>query len=306
MRSGTSIHSGERRGCVGCHDSRTSVPSAPYSFSLALKREPSVLKTWYGKPRRFSYMAEVQPILDKHCVECHDFGGRGAEKIILAGDKDFAFNASYGELQSKGYTGAIGAGPAAHMPAKTWGSHTSPLISLLKKGHEGVELDKESMDRLITWIDLNAPYYPSGYSARRGPAPGRNPLTDVQTKRFLQLTRLSGSALQNAVSYTGPVVSFDRPEKSPCLERVKDAKARAEVLAIIKAGKKSLEELPRADMPGFATLHKGDAERKAHQEKYQRIEQQVRAAIRNGARVTDSPDTDQNTNVVSKGNRGRR
>ena len=34
---------------------------------------------------------------------------------------------------------------------------TSPLIQMLRKGHQGVQLDAESWDRLVTWIDLNAP-----------------------------------------------------------------------------------------------------------------------------------------------------
>jgi hypothetical protein len=300
MRSGTSIHSGERRGCVGCHESRVNVNVSAKSGAptKALKRAPSKLKPWYGKPRAFNYLSEVQPVFDKHCVKCHDFGGKGATKVILAGDKGFAFNASYGELQSKGYTGAIGAGPAGHLPAKTWGSHTSPLIRLLKQGHppgkdtpKDLKLSEEEMDRIVTWIDINSPYYPTGYSARPEPPPGRNPLTRPQTGRFFRLTGLNGKLLGEASYYPGPQVSFDRPELSPCLQKITDSNARREVLTIIQAGKQSLEKLPRADMPGFSVLHRGDQIAKAHREKYAKIEQEVRAAIRNGSKVTDSAQT---------------
>ena len=34
---------------------------------------------------------------------------------------------------------------------------TTQLVQMLKKGHHGVNLDVESWDRLITWIDLNCP-----------------------------------------------------------------------------------------------------------------------------------------------------
>ncbi len=294
MRSGTSIHSGERRGCVGCHESRTSAGAAgaPTQFTQALRRKPSRLKPWHGEPRRFGYLAEVQPILDRHCVTCHDFGGKGAKKIVLAGDKNFGFNVSYCELQSRGLTGAIGAGPAGHLPALTWGSRTSPLIRLLKKGHGKARLSAEELDVLITWIDLNAPYYPTGYSARPGPAPGRNPLTGAQTKRFFAITGLNNDLMHKADRYPGPQVSFDRPELSPCLERIGDPAKRAEALEIIRAGKASLRQLPRADMAGFSTLHRADQQRKEHVEKYRRIEQEVRQAIRRGEKIYDEPRPD--------------
>ncbi|MCX6924144.1 MAG: SUMF1/EgtB/PvdO family nonheme iron enzyme, partial [Verrucomicrobia bacterium] len=34
---------------------------------------------------------------------------------------------------------------------------TTELIQILRKGHHGVELNAEAWDRLVTWIDLNAP-----------------------------------------------------------------------------------------------------------------------------------------------------
>jgi hypothetical protein len=150
-----------------------------------------------------------------------------------------------------------------------------------------VRLNQEEMDRLITWIDLNAPYYPTGFSARPGPAPGRNPLTDPRTQRFLKLTGFVRDDFLKADRYPGPQVSFDRPELSPCLTRIEDEHARAEALTILEAGKESLLQLPRADMPGFSTLHEADEDRRQHQEKYRQIEQQVRAAIRNGEKVYD-------------------
>jgi formylglycine-generating enzyme required for sulfatase activity len=38
---------------------------------------------------------------------------------------------------------------------------TTQLVQMLDKGHYGVQLDEEAWDRLITWIDLNAPYHGS-------------------------------------------------------------------------------------------------------------------------------------------------
>jgi formylglycine-generating enzyme required for sulfatase activity len=36
---------------------------------------------------------------------------------------------------------------------------SSPLVHMLRKGHHGVKLSTEAWARIITWIDLNAPYF---------------------------------------------------------------------------------------------------------------------------------------------------
>jgi hypothetical protein len=44
------------------------------------------------------------------------------------------------------------------IPPYSHGSSRSPLISLLKKGHENVELTQEEMDKISCWIDLVLPH----------------------------------------------------------------------------------------------------------------------------------------------------
>ena len=38
---------------------------------------------------------------------------------------------------------------------------STELVQILEKGHYGVQLDPESWSRLVTWIDLNAPFHGS-------------------------------------------------------------------------------------------------------------------------------------------------
>lgn len=40
-----------------------------------------------------------------------------------------------------------------------WHADTTELVMMLRKGHRGVRLCEEAWDRLITWIDFNAPYH---------------------------------------------------------------------------------------------------------------------------------------------------
>jgi hypothetical protein len=284
MRSGTMLQPGERRGCVGCHESRVKDVPPPRAVS-ALKREPSKLNGWHGAPRMFSYMAEVQPIFDKHCLACHDFGQKGAEKLVLAGDRTLSFNASYIDLWTQGLITCVGGGPAQIQPAYSWGSHASKLVKILQSGHNEVKLSIEEMDRLITWVDINAPYYPVYESAYPNNPCGRSPLTSGQVK---QLEKLTGAKfVTDHRSKYRAQLSFDRPAISPCLMSLEKGNAEyVQALKIIEAGRQKLIQNPRADMAGFVPCE-ADQARLVRYEQRRRIELRNRAAIRDGQKVYD-------------------
>ena len=286
MRSGTSVHSGETLGCVGCHESRLKTDS---SFGLAsvatsMRTKPRKLASWYGPTRRYSYAREVQPVLDKHCIKCHDFGKKGAKKVILSGDRTMAFNFSYTELWRKGYVGAIGAGPAGHLPPYSWGSHASKLIAHLRKGHQKVKLGAEDFDRLVTWVDLNGPYYPTTCSTDGGG--GR---TDVDVGEIISLAGLSYVNVFRTEHFVGPMVNLDRPELSPCLGRVKKTDPRYnKLLAAIREGARRLKDRPRGDVMEGLVPHGRDRYTLEHRKKYLEYERLVRKAIREGRELRDS------------------
>ena len=117
MRSGTMVMPGEVNGCIGCHEDRLSVPSAMGPKPLALKKAPVKMNGWMGKaPRNFSFMEQVQPILDKSCVRCHDFDQKNRDKLVLAKDKNPFFNAAYVNLYVKKEITLIGEWPPAPSP----------------------------------------------------------------------------------------------------------------------------------------------------------------------------------------------
>jgi len=288
MRSGTMVQSGETTGCVGCHEDRRTAPPVPRQMKmpLATRRPPSKAKGWYGKPRLFNYIAEVQPVFDKHCVRCHDFGKAAGRKLNLAGDRNLFFNASYTELWRKRYIRVVGAGPSQIQPAYSWGSHASPLVRVIRQGHKGVKLSAEDFDRIVTWIDLNAVYYPHYGSAYPNNPAGRSPLDGRQVGRLSRLTAARFHA--NHGGNRGPLVSFDRPEISPCLARLKDKSdpRYKEALAIIRAGAEMLKKRPRADMPGFKMCPADERRQKKYTGR-QKAEERFRAAVRGGEKVYD-------------------
>ncbi|MEI7836916.1 MAG: hypothetical protein WCK05_10970 [Planctomycetota bacterium] len=262
--------------CIGCHDNRNmSAPIAKTSMPLAMRRAPSELTGWHGPAREFGYLAEVQPVFDRHCNSCHDFGKKGAEKLVLAGDKNGAFNISYTQLWTRGYLRVVGGGPAETQQAYSWGSHASPLTQSIVKGHYDVKLGAEDFDRLVTWVDLNAVYYPTYGTNFPDNNYGRSPLTVAQQG---ELASLGVGDMD---------VCFDRPEMSPPLERIRGDNARyARALAIIRAGKDTLAKNPRADMPGF-TLCETDRNREAKYARREQLERQNRQAIREGRKFYD-------------------
>jgi len=253
MRSGTMVQSGELTGCIGCHDDRRTSPrQSSRKIPLAFRRKPDVMKGWLGKPRLFNYATEVQPVFDKHCVTCHDYGKDAGRTLNLAGDRTMTFNTSYNELWRKKFIHVIGAGPSDIQQAYTWGSHASPLVEVLRKEHYDVQLNEEEFDRIVTWIDLNAPYYPHYDCAYPTHLAGRCPLNPEQVNRLTELTKVPFGRLAHWKRDAGPQVSFDRPERSPCLAQFNSSGPNyIEALNIIRSGGQMLKTHPRADMQGF-------------------------------------------------------
>jgi formylglycine-generating enzyme required for sulfatase activity len=184
MRSWATAMPGETLSCVGCHEGQNSGP--PNRTTLAAKHKPAEISPWRGPTRGFSFTREVQPVLDKHCVACHNGnsqpGGRvisdlraDQEKFVVVkgGDpaprvavgtskeqlfKKYAgvFEPSYIELRRFVRVGGFESDIRLLAPGE-FHADTTELIQMLRKGHYGVELDDEAWDRLVTWIDLNAP-----------------------------------------------------------------------------------------------------------------------------------------------------
>ena len=289
MRSGVNLQPGETQGCVGCHEDRNSTPPTATTSLLALQRAPSQLTGWYGPPREFNYQAEVQPVFDRHCAGCHDFQQPAGEKLRLVKDRSLAFNASYTDLWRLGYIQCVGGGGATVMPAKSWGSHASKLVRVLRDGHpdhKDVRLSAEELDRIVTWIDLNAPYYPVYESAYPDNPCGRSPIDSQQLKQLGELTKATFVTGHNGQARTQ--ISFERPALSPCLQKLDTSSEKyTQALQIIQAGKANLTKTPRADMGGFVPCEI-DQERLQRYDQRTVVEKSNRAAILEGSERFDS------------------
>ena len=72
MRSWSTLQPGEVFSCVGCHEHKNEAPPSAHALSIAMRLGPGKLTPFYGAPRGFSFTREIQPILDRHCIRCHN------------------------------------------------------------------------------------------------------------------------------------------------------------------------------------------------------------------------------------------
>ncbi len=159
MRSWFTAMPGEALSCVGCHESQNQGP--PSRMSQAALRTPSAIEPWYGPTRGFSFKREVQPVLDKFCVGCHNGEPRRDGRSIpdlSAKEKNGWGNFTPSYLALHPYVRRPGPESDYRLQRPLeFHASTSELVQMLTKGHHGVTLDDEGWDRLVTWIDLNVP-----------------------------------------------------------------------------------------------------------------------------------------------------
>lgn len=172
MQSFMSVVPGETVSCVGCHEPRTRTAPNPGAPKLeALRRAPSAIEPIPGIPEVFDFPRDIQPILDRHCVSCHDYvphegvaDGPRAGGVILSGDHGPMFSHSYVNLTVRGQISDGRDRPVSNLPPRSIGAVASPLIDKARGGHHGVQLDANEIDRLTYWIESGAAY-PGTYGA---------------------------------------------------------------------------------------------------------------------------------------------
>ena len=191
MRSMVSFKSGEVRGCRGCHESESKAPTVTGPVPIAMKRPPRhpTPPPW-GADRLLGYEWLVQPILDRHCVDCHgstnpdgglDFTStRAADGLYQSYRTMFGFS-SRSETPGEVLVSCSDRFSHADVTAPLeFGSHRSPLIRVLlddELHRTEVKLDQTEWLSLVTWVDANAPYFDRFFNKR--PADGGEPRRDV-------------------------------------------------------------------------------------------------------------------------------
>ena len=153
MRSWLTGQPGEIVSCVGCHEDQNQIVIP--KRVIASQKAPHALTPPEGGPRSFTFDLEVQPILDRACIACHN--GEGKAFDLSGGKKD---NRGYGTsyLNLHPYVHRQGGeGDMVVLYPYEYHPNTSELVRLLKKGHYNVQLTDAEWRKIYNWIDYNAP-----------------------------------------------------------------------------------------------------------------------------------------------------
>ncbi|MDR2345964.1 MAG: hypothetical protein LBE18_07850 [Planctomycetaceae bacterium] len=196
MRSWSTLQPGELFSCIGCHENKNETPfnkdrETPVS-KLALRSAPKKPVPFIATDRGFSFTLDVQPILNKYCISCHN----GEEQKLADGSSKTPFSLlekpyepkpkerfhRAGRNFSEAYINLVKNGrpneivnwlnvqsiPPMILPCTPdspvsssnhyTGSAKSKLISMLETGHNDVKLSPREIEILSCWIDLAVPY----------------------------------------------------------------------------------------------------------------------------------------------------
>jgi len=170
MQSFLMVSPGETTGCVGCHEQRTRAPVNRGRNTLqAARRSPSKITPIRGIPEVFDFPRDIQPILNKHCVGCHDYeatvqGGPRAGGAILSGDRGPFYSHSYYTLTVRRQFADGRNLPKSNLPPRSIGTTASPLMKKLDGSHYSVKATPYEQDMIRYWIEAGAPY-PGTYAA---------------------------------------------------------------------------------------------------------------------------------------------
>ena len=154
MRSLTYVQPGQTLSCVGCHESRELAPLVG-GPPLAVRREPSKITPGPEGSWPLSFDRLVQPVLDKSCVSCHSSGSDNekAARFALTGEHSYKNLLTFADkdLEKLAFERDVSI-------VKRCVAADSKLLALFaeKDGHEGVHLDADSFNRLVTWMDVYA------------------------------------------------------------------------------------------------------------------------------------------------------
>lgn len=155
MRSWMTLQPGEAVSCVGCHESKNAAPPAGRALSLALRAGPEDLRELYGEPRGFSFAREIQPILDRHCISCHNDAGKWEQRLGRV-VKLAQSPASPETSMSDSAFSLLGTPVVESLAKRQWSASYLALVQAVEKTLEDNRYLAGTTDGLVNWISAQS------------------------------------------------------------------------------------------------------------------------------------------------------
>ena len=183
MRSFTHLMPGEVQGCVGCHEHRGCRPRRRGTWPALRHGSRRTLQPPEWGAAGFDYSRIVQPVLDQHCVECHNSidaaeaarpdrrQDRLLQRLVRRAGPGEAGRPRQPVRQLDSRPTTARSGTSWRSTPKTWGSPQSKLAEVVLSGHPDEDgkprstMDDAERRRILAWIDLNVPYYGTSETA---------------------------------------------------------------------------------------------------------------------------------------------
>ncbi len=158
MQSLADLMPGEQTTCIGCHETRTTSPYTPErsSVPLASRRAPSTIESFPGIPDVLDFNRDIQPILDRNCVSCHNATERKGS-VDLSYRQSNNWSPSYVSLIANRQV-VDGGNGQGNRPPRTIGSSASPLLKKLRGTHHNVKATDTEWRTVFLWIESAAAY----------------------------------------------------------------------------------------------------------------------------------------------------
>ncbi|MCH5372554.1 MAG: hypothetical protein JJ992_01150, partial [Planctomycetes bacterium] len=269
MQSFVTVQPGETTGCVGCHEQRTQTFPQFNELTLAnLNRRPDKIRPIRDVPAPLDFPRDIQPILDRHCVECHN-PDRYEGRVDLTGDHQPQWSMSYYAIRRLNLVADGRNQPYGNRDPRSIGSSASRLMQLIDGSHYDAELSEHERKLIRLWIESSGVYAGTYASLGCGvygvPIPGKviaDRCAGCHTKSDKAKMALEGHDPQ-------ALCNLDRPEKSlllraplakeagglgicgPDVFRSTEDPAYQTLLGAVRVGAEKLAEGKRFDMPGF-------------------------------------------------------
>ncbi len=180
MQSFITLQPGELTSCVGCHEQRSRTAKVELGL-MALKSPPHQIKPIKDVPEVLDYPRDIQPILNKHCIQCHN-PNKMEGQIDMTGDHTPVYSVSYWTMISRGLITDGRNRPDPNYAPRSIGSSASPLMKLIDGQHYQTKLSDNERKLIRLWIETSGTY-PGTYAALgSGMFPVDLPLTTMQSR----------------------------------------------------------------------------------------------------------------------------